>query len=93
VVRLFPTYISKLYGEEERRRNYICETYDLGGNLQSAREEQSVQLLPSRLWILQARVRRRGLDEAVAFASTIVSTAVVILINMTSLACFFLVCV
>jgi hypothetical protein len=38
VVRLFPTYISKLYGEE-KRRNYICETYDLGGNLQSAREE------------------------------------------------------
>jgi hypothetical protein len=74
-------------------RNYTCETYDLGGNLQSAREEKSVQLLPSRLWIIQARVRRRGPDEAVAFASTIVSTAVVILINMTRLACFFLVCV
>jgi hypothetical protein len=25
----------------------MCETYDLGGNLQSAREEPSVQLLPS----------------------------------------------
>jgi hypothetical protein len=74
-------------------RNYTCETYDLGGNLQSDREEQSVQLLPSRLWIIQARVRRRGPDEAVAFASTIVSTIVVILINMTRLACFFLVCV
>jgi hypothetical protein len=71
----------------------MCETYDLGGNLQSAREEPSVQLLPSRSWIFQTRVRRRGPDEAVAFASTIVSTAVVILINMTRLACFFLVCV
>ena len=40
---------------------------------------------------LRARVRRRGLDEAVAFASTIVSTAVVILINMTHLAGFCLV--
>jgi hypothetical protein len=93
VVRLFPTYLSKLYGEEKEGRNYICETYDLGGDLQSAREEQSVQLLLSRLWIFQARVRRRGLDEAVAFASTIVSIAIIILINMTSLACFFLVCV
>ena len=71
----------------------MCETYDLGGNLQSAREEPSMQLLPSRLWSFQTRVRRRGPDEAVAFASTIVSTAVVILINMTRLACFFLVCV
>jgi hypothetical protein len=60
---------------------------------QSARGEPSVKLLPSRLWIFQTRVRRRGPDEAVAFASTIVSTAVVILINMTRLACFFLVCV
>jgi hypothetical protein len=39
VVKPFPTYISKLYGEERGGRNYICETYDLGGNLQSAREE------------------------------------------------------
>jgi hypothetical protein len=54
---------------------------------------QSAKLLPSRLWIFQTRVRRRGPDEAVTFASTIVSTAVVILINMTCLACFFLVCV
>jgi hypothetical protein len=37
-------------------------------------------------------INRRGLDEAVAFGSTIVSTVVVILINMTRLACFFLVC-
>jgi hypothetical protein len=35
----------------------MCETYDLGGNLQSAREEPSVQLLPSRLWSFQTRVR------------------------------------
>jgi hypothetical protein len=68
-------------------------TYDLGGNLQSAKGEQPLKLLSSRLWIFQARVRRRGFDEAVALASTIVSTVVVILINMTSLACFFLVCV
>ena len=61
--------------------------------MQSAKGEKSLKLLSSRLWIFQARVRRRGLDEAVAFASTIVSTAVVILINMTCLACFFLVCV
>jgi hypothetical protein len=52
-----------------------------------------MKLLLSRLWIFQARVRQRGLDEAIAFASTIVSTADVILINMTRLACFFLVCV
>jgi len=52
-----------------------------------------MKLLLSRLWSFQARVRRRGLDEAVAFASTIVSIVVVILINMTRLACFFLVCV
>jgi hypothetical protein len=71
----------------------MCETYDLRGNLQPSREEQSVQLLPSRLWIVQERVRRRGPDEAVTFPSTIVSTAVVILINMTRLACFFLVCI
>ena len=75
-------------GSDNWREKCVCETYDLGGNLQSAREEPSVQLLPSRLWIFQARVRRRGSDEAVAFASMIVSTAVIILINMTSLASF-----
>ena len=52
-----------------------------------------MKMLLSRLWIFQARVRQRGLDEDVAFASTIVSIVVVILINMTRLACFFLVCV
>jgi hypothetical protein len=58
--------------------------------LQSVQGEQSLKLLSSRLWIFHARVRRRGLDEAAALTSTIVSTAVVILINMTRLACFFL---
>ena len=74
----------------ERGKNGSYETYDLGGNLQS---QWSVKLLLSRLWIFQASVRRRGLDEAGAFASTIVSIAIVILINMTRLVCFFLVCV
>jgi hypothetical protein len=45
-------------GADNRRKKCICETYDLGGNLQSAREEPSVKLLPSRLWIF-----RQGLDE------------------------------
>jgi len=71
----------------------MYETYDLGGNLQSAKGEQSVKLLLSRLWIFQARVRQRGFDEAVALASMIVSIVVVILINTTRLACFFLICV
>ena len=75
------------------RKNWAYGTYDLGGNLQSTKGEKSLKLLSSRLWIFHARVRRRGLDEAVTLASTIVSTAVIILINMTSLACFFLVCV
>ena len=52
-----------------------------------------MKLPSSRLWIFRARVRQRGLDEVVAFASTIVSIVVVILINMTCLAYFFLVCV
>ena len=37
-VRLLPTYISKLY-DGGRRKNKRYETYDLGGNLQSAKEE------------------------------------------------------
>jgi hypothetical protein len=77
----------------KRRKNWVCETYDLGGNLQPAKGELSLKLLLSRLWIFHARVRRRGLDEAAVLASTVVSIAIVILINMTSLACFFLVCV
>jgi hypothetical protein len=50
-----------------------------------------VKLLSSRLWIFRARVRQRGLDEDVTFTSTIVSTVVFILINMTCLAYFFIV--